>query len=89
MPIYSTFIVPNNFIWDETIQKYKVTITASTLAEYFTSDYDSIVLKCMRVDGLNYRPVLLYWEVTETGDLTLFFDETFIARISVSTTFEA
>lgn len=83
--MYNTFITPNNFIWNEALGKWTVTFTADLLSNYFTADYDLYVVKCMRVDGLDYRPVLLYWEVTETGDLTLFFDETFVARIAIAT----
>lgn len=83
--MYTTYIVPNNFIWDETSQKYKVSFPASTFDGYFNSDYDTYVVKCLRMDGDKYREIILYYEVTETGDLTLFFDETFIARVAIST----
>lgn len=82
--MWSTFVVPNNFIWDETRQKYTVTFPASTFEDYFTSDYDTYVVKAVRMDGEIYKPILCAWEVTETGDLTLLFDETFILRITVS-----
>lgn len=82
--MWSTFVVPNNFIWDETRQKYTVTFPASTFEGYFESDYDTYVVKAVRMEGTIYKPVICAWEVTETGDLTLLFDETFILRVTVS-----
>lgn len=84
MPQLIEYIVPNNFVWNESIQKYVVTFTRETLVAYFDSDYDTFVVKCLRMDGERYRTIILYYEVTETGDLRLFFDETFIARIAIS-----
>lgn len=81
---YSNYIFPNNFVPDETTGKFIVTVTAEALSTAFNSDENSYVVKCLRLDGERYREILFYWEVWTTGDVKLYFDETFTGLLTIA-----
>lgn len=77
-------ITPNNFIQRED-GRYVVTIDAASLELGGTAYYST--LKVLRKDGATepWRNVLLQYEIANNGDLVMYFDETFSARVVVLT----
>lgn len=84
MQAYKT-IQPANFIFNEDLQKYVVTILADSIGfggtQYFS------VLKVLRKEDSSspWRNVLFQYEINNSGDLLLYFDEQFTGRVALIT----
>lgn len=78
-------IKPVNFIFNETLQKYVVTILADSIG--FSGTQYFSVLKVLRKEDETspWRNVLFQYEINNDGDLLLYFDEQFTGRVALIT----
>ena len=78
-------IQPANFIFNEDLQKYVVTLEADTIGFSGTQYFG--VIKVLRKENAAapWRNVLFQYEVDNSGNLLLYFDEQFTGRVAMIT----
>ena len=78
-------IKPENFIFNEDLQKYVVTLDAGTIGFNGTQYFG--VIKVLRKESATapWRSVLFQYEVDTSGNLLLYFDEQFTGRVTMIT----
>lgn len=78
-------IQPANFIFNEDLQKYVVTLEADAIGFSGTQYFG--VLKVLRKENAAapWRNVLFQYEVDNLGNLLLYFDEQFTGRVAMIT----
>lgn len=78
-------IQPANFVYNETLQKYVVTILADAIGFDGTQFYS--VHKVVRKESSTdpWRNVIFQYEINSSGDLLLYFDEQFTGRVALIT----
>ena len=76
---------PANFVFNENLQKYVVTIEADIIGFSGTQYFG--VIKVLRKENATapWRNVLFQYEVDNSGNLLLYFDEQFTGRVSLIT----
>lgn len=81
--IYSKVLYPSYFVWNETKQKYIVTIEADAIG-FNSSQYFGVV-KVLRKDDSDspWRNVIFQYEIDNSGNLYLYFDTTFTGKVTV------
>ena len=80
---YNGMLYPNSFIWNETLQKYIVTVSAETMG--FSGNNYITAIKVMRKENATapWRNVIFQYEVDTSGNILLYFDVVFTGRIKV------
>lgn len=78
-------IKPENFIFNEDLQKYVVTLDAGTIGFNGTQYFG--VVKVLRKANATapWRSVLFQYEIDNSGNLILYFDEEFTGRVTMIT----
>lgn len=76
---------PTHFIYDETLGKYVVTIEADAIGFGGTQYFG--VVKVLRKESASapWRSVLFQYEIDNSGNLLLYFDEQFTGRVTMIT----
>lgn len=76
---------PANFVFDRTLQKYVVTIDADLIGFNGTQYFG--VIKVLRKENATapWRNVLFQYEIDNSGNLKLYFDEEFTGRVALIT----
>lgn len=85
---YAKVLYPNMFIYDETINKYVVTITAEMLGFSNSQHFGVVKVQRKESDEGNWKQVLFYYEVDTSGNAYLYFDFAFTGKVSFSTDVE-
>lgn len=76
---------PANFVFNDDLQKYVVTIEADAIGFDGTQYFG--VLKVLRKENATapWRNVLFQYEIDNSGNLLLYFDEQFTGRVTLIT----
>lgn len=76
---------PANFVFNEDLQKYVVTIEADIIGFSGTQYFG--VIKVLRKENTTapWRNVLFQYEIDNSGNLLLYFDEQFTGRVALIT----
>lgn len=80
---YSKLLYPSYFVWNETKQKYIVTIEADAIG--FDSTQHFGVVKVLRKNDADspWRNVVFQYEIDNSGNLLLYFDVIFTGKVTV------
>lgn len=80
---YITNLLPSMFVWNETLQKYVVTISADTMG--FDASQYITVIKVLRKENATapWKNIIVAYDIDTSGNLILYFDVVFTARLNV------
>lgn len=76
---------PANFVFNEDLQKYVVTIEADAIG-FGGTQYFGVVKVLRKANATApWRSVLFQYEIDNSGNLILYFDEEFTGRVTMIT----
>lgn len=76
---------PANFVFNEDLKKYIVTIEADLIG-FNSTQYFGVIKVLRKADAASpWRNVLFQYEIDNSGNLKLYFDEQFTGRLALIT----